>query len=367
MTPQKRVAVLTDHGYNPTPLWSVGGHWLTNLAPISEGQMFWLSLIDPVLVIILFALVWWAFGWQPLCLALVWWGTNYPARYDYVGGALVRQDWLVLVVASLCFARRRFMAASGFTLVWSAMLRIFPGIIGLGLALKILQQCWTAGRISLTADQWQFAAGALLALTVLFPVSLTVGPQGHRTAIWTAFVVNSEKHLATPFTNNIGLPTLIAFEPATRIATMADVWVSSPWDVWTQARRRVFAERRPIYLAIVVSFLVALAIAVRNAEDWVALTLGVAVIPILADLASYYYSVLLALACLWPRLPIAGIALALASFASAVVPALLVAEDERYMAISLVSVALAAIVIASMALRRRPRAGADQSVIAAPR
>jgi hypothetical protein len=361
MNPQKRIDVLMDHGYNPTPLWSVTGHWLSNLSLMSERQMYWLALLDPLLVAIMFCLIAWAFGEEALYLALIFWGTNYPSRYNYIGGAFLRQDWLMLVVASLCLARKRYMAASGFALVWSAMLRVFPGFIGVALALKVLQQCWQTKRLMLTRDQWKFAGGCVLALAVLFPVSLTVGQPGDRTAIWTAFVHNSEKHLATPVTNNIGLPTIVAFEPSTRGSQLAEFWVQSPWDAWKDARRRVFTERRPIYWGLVAAFLALLAIAVRRQEDWMVLTLGVAAIPIFTDLASYYFSVLLCLAFLWPRVRMIGVSLCLASFGSAVMPALIEWEDARYTAISVVYVLFVVAVTGALALQERRRASVQDA------
>ena len=203
------------------------------------------------------------------------------------------------------------MWASGAALVWSALLRVFPAFIVLGLALKILQQSWHARRLHLTRAQWQFAGGAVIALAVLFPISLTVGGENHGLSVWKAFATNSRKHLATPVTNNIGLPTVVSFEPATRASRVGDYWVSSPWDAWKDARRRVFGERRVLYWALVAAYVVLLALAVRREDDWVALVLGVGAIPILSDMASYYFSVLLAFALLWRRLPVAGIGLAL--------------------------------------------------------
>ena len=141
MSPLKKNGLLNDHGYNPSPLWSAVGGPLASLAPLSMTQVRWLALLDPVLIVTMLAMIWWGFGWEVLCVALVWWGTNYPARYDYVGGAFLRQDWLLLLVASVCFARRRFMVASGFALTWSALLRIFPGFLGRRAAAEDCGRC----------------------------------------------------------------------------------------------------------------------------------------------------------------------------------------------------------------------------------
>lgn len=366
MTERKRIDVLTDHGYNPTPFWSVAGSWLANRAPISWNQMVWLAVIDPALIVLMAGAIWWAFGWEVLCLAMVWFGLNYPSRYNYVGGAFLRQDWLLFAVASLCFARRGRMWASGFSLVWSAMLRVFPAFIALGLVLKILQQCWQAKRLHLTRPQWQFAGGALLAVAILFPISLTVGGDNHGLSVWKAFATNSRKHLATPVTNNIGLPMIVSFEPSTRAARVSAYWHDAPWDAWKDQRHRVFAERRVIYWVIVAAFVVLLAAAVRREDDWVALVLGVGAIPILTDMASYYFCILMVFAMLWRRMPTTGIGLTVTLFLTSVIPALLDQDDERYTAISVVYLVFIVSVTAAFALSERSRARAQSALHDAP-
>jgi hypothetical protein len=353
----ERVIVFTDHGYNPTPLWSVGGSWLTSAAPISETQITWLTLVDPVLILLMVGLIWWAFGWEVLCLSLVWWGVNYPSRYSYIGGAFLRQDWLLFAIASLCLARKGYMGAAGFTLAWSAMLRVFPAFIALGLGLKILQQCWKAKTLLLTREQWRFAAGGILAIMLLFPISLTVGEADGGLTLWKAFAENSGKHLATPATNNIGLPAIVSFEPSTRTRQLRNYWITAPWDSWKEQRRRVFNERRPLYWALVAAFIVLLGVAVRRQDDWVALVLGVGAIPILSDMASYYFSVLLAYALLWPRLPLIGPALTATVFLCSIVPAIFRSEDERYLAISVIYLLFIVAVTGTIASQRQTDAG----------
>jgi hypothetical protein len=363
---EKRISVFADHGYNPTPLWSVAGGWLSNTAPMSWTQMTVLSLIDPVLVVGMFGLIWWAFSWEIMCLALVWWGTSYPSAYTYVGAAFLRQDWLSLVVASLCFARKGYMTASGFALVWSTLLRIFPGFIVLGLVLKILIQSWRARRLEVTRDQWRFATGAVVALALLVPLSLAAGQPGDRLAPWKAFVQNSQKHLSTPATNYMGLKTVVAFEPSTRVQQLREYWIESPWDAWQGARRRTFDERKPLFWAVVAAFVVLLGAAVRDRPDWEALVLGIGAIPILTEVSSYYYSVLLCCALLWQSYKNAGVLLAATAFLSAITPAVLTFDDERYTAISAVCVVFVVATTAALArgwrdTREREMALADRT------
>ncbi len=335
MNDQKWIDVLTDHGYNATPIWSVAGNLLSSTGPVSSNQIFWLAALDPALLAVMAALVWWAFGWQVLCVTLVWLGTNYPARYNFVGGAFVRQDWLLLSIAGICFAKRGVMWASGFALTWSALQRVFPVFIMLGLALKIATRVWRSRSLRFAPDHVRFAGGVLVALAVLLPISFTVGGEEHGgAAAWRDFAENSQKHLSTPLTNHIGLPVVVSFDPSSRAREVKQYWLDSPWDVWKEARRRTFARRLAFYGALVVAFGLLLAAAVRSQQDWTALVLGIGTIPISTELTSYYYSILLGFALLWPRYQFVGIGLALTSFACGVTPAMLREDDERYTAIS---------------------------------
>jgi hypothetical protein len=352
----KRIEILTDHGFNATPVWIVAGRALTSLGPASSGQVHLLMALDPVLLVLLVGIAWWAFGWQAACVAIVWWGTNFPGRFTYTGGALLRQDWLLLAVAGICFAKKRLMAASGFALTWSALLRIFPGFILVGLALKVLVGMWRARSLRLAPEYWRFAAGAVLALVLLVPPSLVVGGENYGGLnAWRAFVQNSQKHVSSPFTNAMGLPFVLATDSSSRAQNISAYWLDSPWDTWKDARRRVFAERRLLYFALVGGFLLLLAAAVHAQDNWLALTLGLGTLPLFADLSCYYYTVFLGFGFLWTRHRLMGVGLALAAFLTAITPALLQWEDDRYLLLSAIVLSYVVAVTAAFAWRDRRR------------
>ena len=71
----------TDHGYNGTPVWNILGTILSNLAPASRTQILVLDSIDCLLVLFLSLLIWWAFGWRTLTVALLAFATNFPSRF----------------------------------------------------------------------------------------------------------------------------------------------------------------------------------------------------------------------------------------------------------------------------------------------
>jgi hypothetical protein len=345
--------VQMDHGYNASPVWTVVGAPLANTGPASTTRIAWLWLLDPVLLSGMWALVWWAFGWRVLAVALIFWGTNHVARYTYIGGAFLRQDWMVLAVAAICLARRGWMAASGFALAWSALLRVFPALLVAGLLLKAAAAAWRDRSLTLEPAHARFAGGALLAIAIWLPLSFTVGGSGDGVlSTWTAFVENSRKHLATPVLNNVGLPVVVAFDPANRSERVSDYWFDAPWDVWREGRRQALQNRRAIHVALVGAFLVLLALAVRGQPDWVALTLGIGAIPFLLEMSNYYYGILLGLAVLWPHVHLAGIGLVSIALLSNLVLVFWRADDDRFTVMSLAIVLLVTVVTARFA--RRP-------------
>jgi hypothetical protein len=366
--PAKKWAdMAADHGYNATPVWNIAGHLLADTGPASRSQIRLLAFIDPVLLLLMWAVVWWAFGWEVACVAACWWGTNYPARYTYIGGAFLREDWLLLAVAALCFAKRDRWWLSGFALTWSALLRIFPGFIIVGLLAKILLESWRARRLIVAPSHWRFAGGAVLALALWLPLSMTVGVGEHAgPAVWKTFAQNSRKHIATPLTNHVGLPMLVSFEPASRSVNLRGLWVDGPWDVWKDARRRVFEHRRVLYYVVIAAFLALLAAACRGQEDWIALTLGVGAIPFFVNLTSYYYGILLVFALLWPRDRLAGVWLSLCAMLTCLAPAVFMEDDDRHMVISLVILLLVVAVAVGAWRRRRAETATPASISPAP-
>ncbi|HEX4404008.1 MAG TPA: hypothetical protein VH560_04220, partial [Polyangia bacterium] len=89
----------TDHGYNATPVWNILGSALANLGPASDSLIRnGLILIDPLFILGLCAMTWWAFGWRVLCVALAVFATDFPCRFYWTGGAFLRWDWLFYFV-----------------------------------------------------------------------------------------------------------------------------------------------------------------------------------------------------------------------------------------------------------------------------
>jgi hypothetical protein len=296
----------TDHGYNGTPAWGILGTTLSNTGPATLRQLFALALLDPLLLLAMWGCVAWAFGWRTLCVALLFWGTNYPAQFGWTGGGFRRQDWLVATVVGICLLRRGRPTAGGFLLATAALLRVFPALILTGIALQALARMGRRRRLELSPSHRRILLGGLLAVAVLLPLSAAIAG-GFRA--WPEFARNSRVHLSTPLLNHMGLRTLLSYRHAARAELGLDGSLEDPYQRWKASRQQTFEERRLVFAALVVGFLVLLARAAEGQEDWIAAVLGIGMVPVAAELTGYYYGVLLGFGLLWVRREEIGAAL----------------------------------------------------------
>jgi hypothetical protein len=295
-----------DHGYNGTPAWGLFGRLLARTGPATDAQILALRLIDPLLLLLTWAAVGWTFGWRVLCVALLYWGTNYPAHYGWVGGSYLRQVEFAAVLLGLCLMRRQRMTAAGFLLVLAALFRIYPALLLAGPGLQAAGAMLRGRRPWLSAAHRRLLLGGLLALVTVLPLSaLDSGGFG----AWLQFAENSRVLLGTPLRNNLGLRTVLSYDREAPSRVMRDQRLPDPYATWKQAREQTFARHRLLFGALVGGFVLLLAAAVRGQPEWVAVVLGAGLVPVAAELTCYYSVVLVAFALLWSRYPPAGAAL----------------------------------------------------------
>jgi hypothetical protein len=350
--------VQRDHGYNATPVWTVPGHLLANLAPASDGFILALALIDPLLLLAALLLLGRCFGLRVAAIAALTLGTYLPARFLWNGGAFLRFDWLFFLVAGLCALRKDRPLLGGMALGYAALLRLFPAALFVGPALALIEQL----RVARTWRAWRGAParallGGALVAAVLVPLALA------RTGDWGAtFLENTRKHAATPLTNHMGLPTVLAYRPATtagalRPAAITDGDAQLVWPRFKEARRAALEQLRPALVVVGLLLLGALVMASRRLELWRVTALSLVLVPAFLQLTCYYYVFLIAWATLAERRPaigavLLGLCALLLELAFVVLSRL--GTDETYVLLSAVTlIAMAAML--GMSLRAAPR------------
>jgi hypothetical protein len=171
---------------------------------------------------------------------------------------------------------------------------------------------------------------------------------------WPEFAVNSEKHLATALTNNMGLKTVMGYDFATRAINMRNDKLSDPFQEWKDAKEHFYHTRMPLYLVMIALFCVLLGRAGdREEEDWVAACLGTGLIVMSAELTCYYYGFLMTYGLLWERRKLPGIlSAALAAFTCFIYD-FVSWNDDHFAAMSLASVIVVVAVTALSAFGKR--------------
>jgi hypothetical protein len=294
----------TDHGYNATPVWTVLGTTLANLAPASDTQIDLLSLLDPAYAFGMMAMIWWAFGWRVLCVALAVFATNFPSRFYWTGGAYLRWDWLFYLVGGVCLVRREKYLLGGLFLSYTTLLRVFPLFVFIGPLMVMVQEYLKTRKIDPRFRS--LVLGAALGVVTLVPLSLV---KAGGVDAYVHFKQNSEKHTSTPLTNYMGLRTLIAYAPSEAGRFLRNDRMEDPWGAWKLAKLHTFRQRKVLFGLAAAGFGALLWFAVRGTEPWVACCLSATMIAVGVELTCYYYSFLIVVALLYEKRREAGAAL----------------------------------------------------------
>lgn len=316
-----------DHGYNATPVWNMIGTqisnwgWADRIPPAGfentpdnlqdrtksekdaitkrfgeeRAAMYStvarLALIDGGLYLAAFLLILWAFGLRTAALATLMWGVGHPWAYYWTGGSFGRIPYFFMAVAGLCLVKKGYNALGGVAVTWSMLLRIFPGALAGGIALKILYEA--IRKRSLTRAHLMMMIGAVLAIAILVPASLPSADGFHA---YPEFWHNSIKHKSTPLTNHMGLPTLVSYDPRYAARQLKDGRDEDPFKKWKEVRREILGGRWFIQWGLVITLFAVIAYLARRQEDWEVVALSSVFIFALFELTCYYYNFLVLLA-----------------------------------------------------------------------
>jgi len=167
--------VQLDHGFNAPPAWLLLAHPLASLHAPTSGFLVWLARADVLLVAGSLLAVGWAFGLRTLALFAVYFGCQMPGGREWLGGALLRFDWVFASVLGIAALARRRYALSGAAFGTAAALRVFPALLLVGPAIAVLAQTLRRKRVPRSGRR--LFAGAIVALAAELVLSAAVyGP-----------------------------------------------------------------------------------------------------------------------------------------------------------------------------------------------
>lgn len=341
-----------DHGFNAPPAWAILGRSLAELGPASWRQVTLLALLDPLLIVAMLLLMLRTFGSEAACLAAGYWGLNALSPFGWTGGGYLRQDWVFLLVAGACALRRGRAGLAGFAWTLSAALRVFPGCVLAALLLKHALQAVRERSLAPLLRQRRLALGCAAALLLVAASTGGLGLAGR----WPDFTRNSARHLRAVMGNTVGLQTWLAFDDARSFQLMSEPLDPDPEQAWRESQVAAAGRARPWYWMAVAAYLVLLGAAVLKAPDWAAAILGLGLMPVAFKLTGYYYSAFVLYAALASRWAWAGLALAVLTWTSGLVPGLWAFADEQAAWWSLAVLVFAGGVTLALAAGRTPLA-----------
>jgi hypothetical protein len=325
-----------DHGFNGTPWWTIGPSILANLVgPASEQSMFILGLLDPLVIVAMFAGIWWAFGLEAFAVAATFFAVNFPSRYYWNGGAFLRYDYLALSVLGVCMLKKKRYAWGGAFLAGGAAFRLFPLFFAVGPAIHGMWRWWKEK--AMPPEHRRIILGAVLATAVLVPGSLVVAKSGFE--LYDEFAINTAKHSDTPLTNHMGLRTVLSWRPWSNAKALKDTSMTDPFQTWKEQRLANFGQLKWLFVALNLALLWAVWRTSKDEAVWMSAALaGVVMIPAATELTCYYYAFMIPGAFLMEKRKEIGLWLIVLAIATHAITKMPIWSDDQYVWMGLASI-----------------------------
>ncbi|HKZ07383.1 MAG TPA: hypothetical protein VJU81_18095 [Methylomirabilota bacterium] len=274
--------LLQDHGYNDPPPRAWLLHAVVRDLPATPRTVTLVTSIDYVLVLLAFTAAWWGFGGLAAMLAFATLWLSPLARFDFIGGALLRWDWLAALVMGASALARGWGATAGALLGYAVLARVFPALLLLPLLAR-----WLRGRRAgeIGGPAGRCLATALLVLVLAGALLAALGEGSLAPEYRTKLRLHGEG----AFINSVGLGAMIAA-------------YSAPWSLGADGR--VFVAHAALIAARPPGWVLALAVVVYAALAWPlalrarpaeSLVYGVPLLFLGLSLSGYYYSFLILL------------------------------------------------------------------------
>ncbi|MFP4502855.1 MAG: hypothetical protein ACLFTT_17820, partial [Candidatus Hydrogenedentota bacterium] len=161
--------ILRDKGYNATPVWSTTGGLLSNaVSTDSKAGMQLLALLDPILLVIAFILLLWAYGPATALLCALFFGANFlMMQSPTMKHAFLRMDWIALTLMSTALVRKRWYVPAGVLMAYAFLTRMFPIVFVFGLGARGLYVLLRTRRLPRRYWVFGFSFAAACAVFIL--------------------------------------------------------------------------------------------------------------------------------------------------------------------------------------------------------
>jgi hypothetical protein len=302
-----------DHGFNGTPVWIILGKLFAGAYEPSSGYISFLSFLDLIFILAAGMIVYRSFGLEATFVTASYFFLNNISSYGWTGGSFLRYDWFLMLVLGIAALKNNRGKVAGFALTYSALLRLFPAIVLIGIALKALTDLLKEKSFGVLRGYRDIAIGFVIAIVLLMPLSIAVS--GKKT--WGEFVNNTMAMSATikkEVGNIFGLGKMVdQTARALDIGESKKVRPDHSREYQDRAERYKIVFRAVITAAFFILFIAAI---LKEKDLWVVAVLSLGLVPFGANLMNYYYIILTLFGLLWLRKPMVGFGLVMLSMAS---------------------------------------------------
>ncbi len=285
--------LLLDHGNNATPFWTLVGSSFTAQLPLNDLTLHLLASLDPLLIAAMLLLILYTFGLKTCLLFAIFFFANFFAPFDITGGAFLRQLWLALLVAFVCFFKKGKMIAAGLSLAVSALARVFPLVFVLLPAVLLVRHLIRER----TLHRGYTRLLAAFACSAVLLGGLTLWTEG--LASWKDWYGKVSTHNSGFYINQISMRNLFTVSPTTALEMSTPDWDEA---LWLRDRETREAQSRNSLRAVRAIMLVLLIVlmATRQAPETSLAFLSFT--PFILFYPANYYCVVLAISIIcWQR------------------------------------------------------------------
>ncbi len=180
-----------DKGFNGPPFHAFVVGKLVTISGLDRAGLTWVAAIDVILMLAAFAVIAWVWDLRTAAIAAIFFAANFPNRFNYMGGSILRFDYIAMLIFALAAMKRDRFGLAGVCVAWATMSRAFPAIFVVGLGVKAASELLITRK--LPREYLRFFVGFGVAGAVMFGLSLTLDHGLHN---WVEWWNNIETHTA---------------------------------------------------------------------------------------------------------------------------------------------------------------------------
>lgn len=173
--------VIRDHGNTGSPSWAALAQLFTGGVAARPRTLAWLGFVDAALLAALAVAIARAFSLRAMCIAVSI-ALLVPNAYDFLGGSILRLDWLVALGAAACLLELKRHRAAAVFIAYAIASKPFCALFAVSLGARYAIGWWRARR--LPRSHIELAAWTAAGLVVIVALSAAVldGP-----SIWIEY------------------------------------------------------------------------------------------------------------------------------------------------------------------------------------